>query len=227
LTLTLELQDESSEGSTAEVAASATGPGSAGQSLVGPLRTPDEPEVLEELAVDPGANALPALSWARYVMGLDQAIESLRDQADARLLQEEQPATAEKPGATRLDDVQAGRPTEKTSCLDQAVWGTGRWLDAEDQRLSAIDQTIGSWNQNEPGSSQSLFPSLADRSLRKSHAPSARFVEVVDREKLFPGLGTDHPQPVEIQVSRAVTMVAISAIAVKARQGRLRRSSIH
>jgi hypothetical protein len=223
LTISLELNDESSEGSTAEVA-SAAGPG-AGQSLLGALRTTsDDPEVLEDPLTQSAATAPPALSWARYVMGLDQAIESIRAEVDARLIEEEQPAQIVAPDTTLLDENGATQPSEKTSSLEQAVLEAGWWFDAEDERLDAIDVTIGAWGVKEPNANESLFPTLPDKTLRKSPASSARFIEVTDRANLFPGLEVDQSQPVELQVSRAVTMVAVSAIAVTARR-RLKRSN--
>ena len=105
-----------------------------------------------------------------------------------------------------------------TSSLEQAGAWSDDWFDADEQRLDAIDRTISSWGSNEPANPDSLFPTLPDKTLRKSPAASARNIAVTDRDHLFPDLEIDQSQPVEIEVSRAVTMVAISAVAVKLRQ---------
>jgi large repetitive protein len=225
LTISLQTTDESS--SEGSAAAAAAGPGAAGQSLLGALRTPDEPEALEDPLAQPAAAAQPELSWARYVMGLDQAIESIRDEVDARLLQEAQPVSTGESDTTLLDDDTPVQPAVTTSFMeDAAEQQPGRWFDAEEERLDAVDMTIGSWGLKEPATSESLFPTLPDKSLRKSLASSTRSIEVTDRANLFPNLDVDRSQPVEIQVSRAVTMVAISAIAVKARQRWKRTGSV-
>ena len=223
LTLTLEMHDESeqsSEGSTAQVAAA--GPGGAGQSLLGLGRNSEELEGTENTAVAAAVSGSPALSWARFVMGLDQAIEAIRRDADARLLEEEQPAKAEKPDATLLDQDNATRPIETTSSRERAVWEGNRWFDAEANRLDAVDAAIGSWRLAEPSSAQSVFPILPDSTITRSPSTTLRVLELKDGATLFPSDDVDQSQLVDVQVSRAVTLVAISAIAGAARQGWVR-----
>ena len=120
LTISLETTDDSSEGSTAEVASA--GPGAAGQSLFASLRTPENPDVLlEDPVAQPAVVAAPELAWARYVMGLDQAIESIRAEVDARLIQEAQPANAVEPDTTLLEEEAPAR-----AAGDHLVIGAGR-----------------------------------------------------------------------------------------------------
>ncbi len=225
LTLTLETQNESeqsSESATAQVAS--TGPGASGQSLLGPGRTPEELEGLENTSAEPAANAPPALSWARFVMGLDQAIEAIRTEVDARLLQEKEPAKAEVPDAIFLHQNETDRPAETTSFRDQAVSGAFRWFDAEENRSDAVDAAIGSWGLAEQSSPQSVFPVLPDSTITRSPTRSPRVLELKNGASLFPSDDVDRSQLVEVQVSRAVTLVAISAIAVTARETLLKRS---
>src|SRR5262249_54106308 len=164
---------------------SASGP-SAGQGLVGSIRTPSESEEQDDTSAQPAANSPTALSWARYVIGLDQAIESIRNQADERLLQEEQPAEALVPDTTLLDPDDAARQTGTTPFLEPAVGGASRRFEAEKDRLEAIDVAIGSWGREAPASSQSLLPITPGTKVTESSTPVPRFVELEDRANLFP-----------------------------------------
>jgi FG-GAP-like repeat len=223
LTLTLEMHDESeqaSEGTTALVAS--TGPGAAGQSLLGLGRNPEELAALEDTSAEPAVNAPPALSWTRFVMGLDQAIEAIRRDMDARLLQEEEPAKAEEPDATLLDEDNATQPIETTSSRERAVWEANRWFDAEQNRSDAVDAAIGSWRLAEPSSALSVFPILPDSTLTRSPHRTLRVLGLKDGATIFPSDDVDRSQLVDVQVSRAVTLVAISAIAATAREGLVR-----
>ena len=94
LTITLETTD--TEGAVEGVAA-ASGPGGAGQSLYGRTDSSDEIEELGDSIAVKGANSPSQSTWARYVTGVDQAIEKLRSEADARLLQEQQAPKARRP----------------------------------------------------------------------------------------------------------------------------------
>jgi hypothetical protein len=181
---------------------------------------------LEDTSAEPAVNAPAALSWTRFVMGLDQAIEAIRRDMDARLLQEEEPAKTEEPDATLLDQDNATRPIETTSSRERAVWEANRWFDAEANRSDAVDAAIGSWQQAEPSSAQSIFPILPDSTLTRSPNRRLRVLELKDGATQFPSDDVDRSQLVDVRVSRAVTLVAISAVAATAREGlvRIRRS---
>jgi len=227
LTLTLDLQTEteqSSEGSTGLVGSA--GPGAAGQSVFGPSQTSEESEELRDNApAQPAPNQPNPLSWARYVIGLDQAIESIRREADERLRQEEQPVKVEKPDTTQLDQDDAARRTDTTTFLERAIFGAGRRFDAAEDRLAAIDVTIGSWGPEDPAPLQSLFPILPDPTITKSPTPHARVVEVKDRAELFASLEAEQSRLDESPVGRLATLVAVSAIAASAGASRLKRST--
>jgi hypothetical protein len=224
LTLTLELQEEGEQSSedAIGVVASSSGPGGAGQSLSGLARNSDEPEVLDDGTEQNVADAVPALSWARFVIGLDQAIEAMRNEIDARLLQEEQPAKAEQPRGNLLDQEHTSRPADTTS-LQQAIWGADCWCETDENRSNAVDAAIAAWKLAE-SSSQSLFPVLPDSTITRSPNRSFRVLEIEEGSTLFPSDHVDQPQLVEVQVSRAVTLVALSTIAVKAHERLLKRS---
>ena len=102
LTISLNSQfetEESAEGSASGVVASGSGP-SAGQGPARPMGSLNE-EADETGGSDatPGALATVALPWARYVTGVDQALEELRGEADERL--PAGAATVEARGARR------------------------------------------------------------------------------------------------------------------------------
>jgi len=222
LTLTIETQNESEQSVDGAAApAASAGPGSAGQSLVGPNPTPEETEELGNTLALSAANPPTALSWARYVIGLDQALETIRNEADGRLLQEARPALAEEPDTTLLDQDDAARPTSTTTFLEQEAI---RRVKAEEARLDTIDVAIGSWRLKEPAWLQSLFPVPHGSTITESSTPVPRFVNLKDRAKLFPSVGVDPSQLVENPVSRLTTLLAISATVLTARAGLLKRS---
>ena len=225
LTLTLEMHDEteqSSEGATALVGSA--GPGASGQSLLGLGRTPEEWEESENTSDEPAVSAQPALSWARFVMGLDQAIEAIRKEVDARLLQEKESAKTEDPDAIFLDQNEAARPAETTSSREQAVLGADRWFDADEMRSGAVDAAIAAWGLAEPASARSVFPVLPDSTITRAAERGPRVLELKDGATLFHSDDVDRSQLVEVQISRAVTLAAISAIAATARATFLKRS---
>jgi len=232
LTLTLDLQTETAEGASGSGGAGATsGPGGAGQSVVGATHTMDESE--EAPAADAPAQPATAkeqpnpMSWARFVIGLDQAIESLRNEADARLHDEEEPAKAPKPGTTLLDqDDAAGQPaTTSFSLMQQAILAASRQFEAGDDRLDAVDMAIGSWGRPDPNNLQSIFPVLPDPTITKTPPSSSRVVRVTDRAELFPSLEAEPSRLDLSQVGRVATLVAVSALAATARETVLRRST--
>ena len=225
LTLTLETQTESEqslEGATAQIAS--VGPGSAGQSLLGLGRNSEALDESETTASESAVSDSPALSWARFVLGLDQAIDSIRTEVDARLRQEEQPAKAEEPDAIFLEQNESDRPTETSSSREQAVFGANYWFETEDRLSEAVDAAIGSWGLAEPSSAQTVFPTLPDSTITRSPNRTPRIIELKNGATLFSSDDMDRSPLVDVQVSRAVTLVAIAAIAASARGGLFKRS---
>ena len=179
LTVTLETSSESEqsvEGVTAQVASA--GPG-AGQSLVGQSRSSDG---LDELDADSagrqGENPPSMSSWARIVTGVDQAIETLRNEADARLRQEQEPpkptapaARPATPGAPRASTLNGHDESEQAEAVELAAI---RRIEAERDRLEAVDLAVISW-EDEPGQSQTLraeASALAISAANSLNAPS-------------------------------------------------------
>ena len=148
----------------------------------------------------------------------------IRNEADARLLEEQQPAKAEPPGTTLLEPDDAAAPPLKTSALEQADFATSRRVEAIDDRLEAIDTTIGSWGRPDLASLQSIFPRLPDPTITKSPASSSRVVRVQDCAELFPTLEAEPSRLDESQVGSVATLVALSALATSARANLLKRS---
>src|SRR5262249_59016226 len=81
-------------------------------------------------------------SWARYVTGVDQALEKVRSEVDERLLQEQEPATPQDPGTTRLDQDDARGPHPVPSLARAASEERGR-LAAGRERLGAVGRVLG------------------------------------------------------------------------------------
>ncbi len=228
LTVTLDTQNEgeqSVEGETAEVASA--GPGAAGQSLFRPFRSPDELDAVEGESSGSAGNNAPATStWARFVTGVEQAIETLRNEADARLRQEQEPAKRESPGANILNQEEGPPQTDNVSSLEQAFPDAGRRSEAEHDRLEATDAVIGAWRQKEPAALRLLIPLIPSPTGAGSPVPVIRLTGLKDRANLSRCLDEDHSHLAEIHVSRIATLAVISATAVTARQILLGRAGL-
>jgi hypothetical protein len=224
LTLTLELQNEtetSAEASTGVVASS--GPGGAGQSLIGSVHTLDEFETVPDPVS--GQPIQSPMSWARFVIGLDQAIENVRQEADDRLLQEQQPAQGQQPGTTLLEPDAAAALGIKTSFLNQRRPGARSPIPAIVEQLEAIDTAIARWRSPDAASAQSLFPVLPDPSITRPRAPAGQVIQVKDRAELFAAPDAESPRLDNSQVGKVATLVALGALATAARANLLKRST--
>ena len=77
---------------------------------------------------------------------MDQAIEALRNEADARLRQEQEPAKSEAkpgaPGASILEKDNAPGQTEASTAIELAAI---RLIEAQRDRFEAIDLAVTSW----------------------------------------------------------------------------------
>ncbi len=229
LTVSLNLESEAFEsGEAATGAPSASGPGGAGNSLLGSKGGPDEIEAtVEPTGVQPAANALNPLSWARFVIGLDQAIEAIRKEVDTRLLREQQPAPSVKQPDTTLQEPDDTAPaTVKTSFLEEAVFGTSYWQRAQDVPNAAIDAAIGALGSPDPAALKSIFPILPDSTLTRPHNPSARVLHVKDRTELFGALDPEPPRVEDSHVGKVATLVGLAALATAARASLLNRSTL-
>ena len=229
LTLTLELEQESEQTSEdASSAVASTGPGGSGQSTIGRSgHSNDIEEEVDEAAEEPAANAPPVLAWARFVAGLDEVIEALRNEFDARLLQEAQPAKADEAGSASLNEEDAAvRPAaDTTSFHEQEGWGTDFGREPNDDWVGAIDAAIDSWGSPKSAAGESIFPVLPDSSITKSSRASLRVIDLQNGATLFPMDDVDQPDRVDVKLARDVILVAIPTIAIAARE-RLRNRAL-
>ena len=123
------------------------------------------------------------------MIGVDRAIESLRNEADGRLHEEQQPAHPQNPGTTQLnpDDAVRQPATTSFSLMEQAIFAAGRAFEAGDDRLGAVDKAIGSWGQDEPASTPSIFPVLPDSTITRAPAATAEDGHRQRRGSALPG----------------------------------------
>jgi hypothetical protein len=229
LTVTLETQNESeqsSEGATAQVASA--GPGAAGQSLIGRGHSSNELDELEgDSALAP--ENLPFInSWVRFVTGVDQAIEALRNEADARLRQEQEAVKSEAkpgtPGASILEKDNRPGQTETTTAIELAAISL---IEAQRDRFEAIDLAVSSW---EADFSPRLQPSLSHTStpaLITTPRAFAKFVETAVRRAPWRRLESDRSETRALPVSRMVALMAISATAMTVREILLLLAGLH
>jgi len=238
LTVTLDLQSETVESSEGAAALVAAASGSAGQSLIGKFNNPEEElEQLVEPGAAPGAQPPATAAWSRYVSGLDQAIERVGNEADERLFQEQQPAKAEAPGTTLLEQNGAAPGAGTAPFVKEAALEAGRRLKAKRDRLEAIDNSLGTWTKESPSALRSLLPSTEELTgsvtpvaEEAASAPSGstaflpRSIGFDDRGALFLVERSDRSEQEDSSGSRLVTLVAVSATALLARESLLRRS---
>jgi hypothetical protein len=221
LTLTISLQTENeqtSEGSTAQAAAAV--PGSAGQSLLGNTPSLDGPEALGETSGQSVAKGENPQSWARFVIGVDQAIEKLRSEADQRFLEEQQPPRAKQPGTTRLEQKDGAHQTGPAAPLETAVSGVTRRSEAQRGQWEAIDTAIGDWGGPKDASGLSPLSVTRGTTVPKSPSGVAELVERIGGATRLPGPHHDSGERIEIQVSSAATLVVVSASAGWVRESR-------
>jgi hypothetical protein len=228
LTVTLQTQHESeqtSEGLAAQAAATGSGP-SAGQSLVEPNLVSDETSAIDESSGQP----IPTTSsWARYVSGVDQALERIRSEADQRLLEEREPARVDDLSPTLLYQDQDAREHGSTASLVRDASEAGGGPIANPIRLQALDGALNLLGSAAPASREPLrsagLEALGSRGIaairpaaglptvREFALPARRSVELEDRARPSPALDDDRSRLVANPVSRLAALMAISASA--------------
>jgi hypothetical protein len=219
LTVTLNLQTENEatvESGAALVASS--GPGSAGQ---GPLASNALPNQLEETSDSSGSprdNAPAAPSWARYVTGLDQAIEKARRDADERLLNEQQPAKSKEPPTGLREQNDGARQTSETAFPNPAVSESPRQLPADRNLFEAIDAAIGSLGREQASEARLALPGAPDPTFVETRTPAPRILVPEDAANRSRRLANEHSDRLEVHVSRLAVPVLISGTALGARQ---------
>ena len=126
-----------------------SGSGGAGQSLYPRLSSSDEFAEMSDVPSLTGPGLPVQASWSRYVTGVDQAIERVRSEADARLLEEQQQPKPKQPGTSFLEeDDGAGRKTP-AAFVKEAALEAGRIIKAKRTLIDAIDFAIGTLEPQE------------------------------------------------------------------------------
>ena len=206
--------------------ASAGPGGGAGQSVFGLTRSSDDSESLAgDPLTSPGINQPVMSSWARFVTGVEQAFETLRNEADARLRQEQEPVKSDGHGTNVPDQDDGQEQIDVASSTQQSESGGGGPVKAEPNRLEVIDSAIGTFEKAEPPPLRLLIPSEPVQPATASPNPVVSFAGIKDRTKLPRCTDEDHSQLAEIHASRTAALAAISATAVTAEM-LLRRSGL-
>jgi hypothetical protein len=216
---------EATEGGPAAAVATGTGP-SAGQSLR-PSTDQSNGEADESGGTDapPSADAPVAAPWARYVTGVDRALEQLRSEADQRLQQEQQPADSRAvPSPTGLHlergDTQAGEAT--SAVRERSV--PQRPARIQPDRSDAVDAAVVSLI--EEGDAELRLRSLSRPVTTSTETPpTPRHPERTEEGAgLADSPRNDPPQDVRARAAMSIAALAvISATAARAWQGRSTR----
>jgi hypothetical protein len=224
LTVTLNLQNENQESVEGVPAALAAPPGSSsGNSLLGQSRYKEDFGETGDTLAPPGANL--QASWARFVSGLDEAIEKIQSEADERLRQEQQPAKSDESGATRSDEQIDGRQQVSAALPDHAAREARRRLEAERDRVQAIDVAIAAWRQDELRALRALAAIIPGPSPMNALAPIGELFQRQDRAKLVPARRDLQTGSLDSPLSKTAALLAISATAALTGRIMLRRSS--
>ena len=109
-------------------------------------------------------------NWARFVTGVEQAIETLRNEADARLRQEQEPAKVPGHGSNFLEQDGHRPVTNPAPSPEPAATGELSRLNPTPDRLEAIDVAIGTIRQPEQPALRLIIPAGPVRLF-----PSRRF----------------------------------------------------
>jgi hypothetical protein len=226
LTLTLNTESEGEQSSGGASVAVATGSGpSAGQSLKGTFGSPDEDAQETEVSLSPDEPQQPTPSpWARYVTGVDQALEDLRREADQRLLDEQKTPEARDPGTARSEADDGARRAVATPSPAQTPSEVSRRSEPRPKESTVIDAAIRSLGPEEPSVMRSLHSFMVggetpSEAVAASHDPG----DPADGANLSPRPDGDRAPRAEIPVLKMATLIAFSTTAARALQHRSRR----
>jgi hypothetical protein len=225
LTFTLNLQNENQESAEGLAALVAAAPGSApGQSLLGQSRYPEAFGETGDTSAPTGANL--QASWARFVSGVDQAIEKLQSEADERLRQEQQPVKADEPGAAQSHDSRDAQQKASAALLDPIASEARRRLLAQRDRLQAIDVAMASWTPGGLGTVPSLVANIPGPTTTRTVAPAEPFDARHDRAKPLRARRNSETGRLDAPLSRMTALAALSATAALTGRIMLRRSGL-
>jgi hypothetical protein len=162
-------------------------------------------------------------SWSRYVTGVDQAIERVRSEADARLQEEQQPK-AQTPGTSFLEeDDGAGRKTPAAFVKEAAV-EAGRIIKAKRTLIEAIDFAIGTWSRGSVKAVRSLLSSGKGPAIETPSVSRQEVVTPADHLTAVRRLDDENAQSDEIRPSGLAVAGAIYVTVACAREIMVRRS---
>jgi hypothetical protein len=199
------------------------GPGAAGQSLIGQSRSISGLDEFGDTAGQPSGKEAHPLSWARYVIGLDQAIETIRNEADERLKHEAKPAAPKEPGTTQLEPENSARPTDTTTFRGESGLGRNRGSLGEADQVEAVDVALSTWGRQEPAWMQSLLPETQGAANTESSPPLSRFEDVIGRASFLRSLNEGYSGLVDKPGSRLAALVAVATLTAAARQTLVQR----
>ena len=166
LTITLETTSNENEGGVeAGAAVGASGSGGAGQSLNSRLSSQDEFGEMSEMPPLTSPGVPVQASWSRFVTGVDQAIERVRSEADARLQEEQQQPKAQAPGTSFLEEDGGGGRRTPAAFVKEAAIEAGRIIKVKRTLIEAIDFAIGTWGR---GSLRAVRIAALDRQRSQS-----------------------------------------------------------
>ncbi len=144
------------------------------------------------------------------------------------------------PGTSLLQEDDAAGQAGTATFVEEAAMEAVRRVKVQRDRLEAIDSSLGAWTKESPRALRSLLPIAPAKAITRSLTPFAqnapgegfgstallsRLVEFDEQGVLCPAEYDDRSQQQEIRVSRMVTLAALSATALLARESLLRRSS--
>jgi hypothetical protein len=231
LTVTLETQNETQEaveGVTAQVASA--GPGAAGQSLIGQSRSSEE---LDEHDADAasrrGENPATISSWARFVTGVDQAIETLRNEADSRLRQEQEPPKAAAPpnsASPAAPRASVYDPDDASGRADGLELAAIRRIEAERNRLEAIDVAVSVWEGHLRLQSQTPRPHSLTLAVRPADFPMVPLAGTISRAAASRNADDDRSSAEVVTDSRLTTLIGISSVAMASHELLMSRAGL-
>jgi hypothetical protein len=159
---------------------------------------------------------------------VDQAIEALRNEADARLRQEREPAKSEAkpgaPGASILEKDNAPGQTEASTAIELAAI---RLIEAQRARFEAVDLAVTSWESELSPQFQPRLSNASPPAIITSPGAVEMIVESAVRSTPRRGLESDRLEARAVPASRLAALLAISATAMTAREVLLLRASLH
>ena len=218
LTVSLETTTTESEAVEVGTAAVASGPSAGGNSLLGRMSRPDEFEEMGASVAVIGGGMPSQLPWARYVTGVDQAIETLRNEADARLLQEQQPAKAQDGNSSFLQENDAAGQTGPAAFVKEAALDASRRIRAERDFAVAIDLAIASWRHLPPTVLRASLFVTTGPNIAKAPAPENVLAPLADRVTIVARLGNDERPRNQRPHSRLAMLGAIYLTAASTRE---------